>query len=79
MTLNINKGMWRSKALHDCIGCGKKILKAEDHYSVSFGTSGDVLLPLGQIKYYHTACLDPYFITFWLQEGQAVTISSHQD
>lgn len=64
---------------HDCEGCGVKIKKAETHYQVSMGTQGDVLLPIGQTFYYHEACLDPYMIVVWLQEGQAVAISKHDD
>lgn len=65
--------------LHDCEGCGVKIKKAEPHYRVSMGTQGDILLPVGQTFYYHEACLDPFMITVWLQEGQSIGISSHTD
>jgi hypothetical protein len=73
--------LWHDRLLfaHDCEGCGEKIKKAETHYVVSMGTSGDVLLPLGQIYYYHESCFDPYMIVVWLQEGQAVSISQHED
>lgn len=64
---------------HVCEGCGREIPYDEEHYSVSFGTSGDVLLPLGQVLFYHKNCLDPYMITIWLQEGQAVAITNHTD
>ena len=64
---------------HDCEGCGKKIRKAEMHYQVALGTFGDVVLPLGQYLYYHDACLEPYMIIVWLQEGQAVAISQHKN
>lgn len=80
-TANPRRLSWNDRLLfaHDCEGCGNKIKKAEDHYQVSMGTQGDVLLPLGQTFYYHESCLDPYMLIVWLQEGQAVSISRHTE